>query len=212
MSERRSSSSSDGPNRRRPCRGGCVWMTSMSKPGCPPGHRLCDTAEADQSERRAVHVPGQVRAETPSVQRPSRRSRSASDARRSRREDQEEGEVCRGVIEHAWGVAHRHAQAGWRRHVDVVVADRRVGHHPERPGPSGARARSRRSGRSDGRRCRRTAARASPARPRVERRLSRRARSRGRHREGVGPALGQRAGDEERAPPSGWCSRWPRHP
>ena len=76
----------------------------------PLRHGSCDAAEADQSEGRAVHVAGQVGAEAPSP--PSALPQVALGIGRQPRgrQDQEEREIGRGVVEHARRVAHRDAQ------------------------------------------------------------------------------------------------------
>jgi hypothetical protein len=53
-----------------------------------------------------------------------------------RRHEKGPGEVRGGLREHVRGVGHDHPRLGGRRHVDVVVADGDIGHHPE---PGGGR-------------------------------------------------------------------------
>ena len=136
MSERLSNSGSAGTNPLRPVSWRVVWMTSMSNPDA-----LCATARAMRPKPTSPSVaPCTSRARcVPNPQpphRPSRRSRSASEARPRRREDQEEREVRRRVIEDSRCVAHRDAHLGGRCDVDVVVPDRGVCHHTQSPGPS----------------------------------------------------------------------------
>ena len=70
-------------------------------------------------------------------QAPDRRSRSASPPEAAGGQDQEEGEVGRGLVEHPRRVADVDPQAPGGGDVDVVVADGHVGHHLQparRPG------------------------------------------------------------------------------
>ncbi len=65
------------------------------------------------------------------VQRPARRSASASVARATRGQDQQEGEIGGRLVEHARRVADRDAELRGGGHVDVVVAHRDVRHDPQ---------------------------------------------------------------------------------
>ena len=51
-------------------------------------------------------------------------------------QDEQEGQVGRGLVQDARGVAHGDAEAGGLGHVDVVVPHRGHAHHPQ---PAGAR-------------------------------------------------------------------------
>ena len=96
--------------------------------------RLADAAEPDEPERRAVDVLTEVLHDVPA--RPARVSQVRFGGRRQarRREDEEERQVGRGLVEDPRRVAHRDAAP--RRHldIDVVVTDRDVGDGPKPAG------------------------------------------------------------------------------
>ena len=144
MSERSSNSSSVGTKPGRPVSCRVVWMTSMSKPTA----RWATARAIRPNPTRPRVAPCTSRArwspKPQPVQRPSRRSRSASVDRRVAGEDEEEGQVGRRVIEHAGRVADRDPQRMGRDDVDVVVADGRVGHDAELARRARRRARPRR--------------------------------------------------------------------
>ncbi len=103
---------------------------------CSLSHGLADTAESDQPERRAVHVTRQVGAESPALPAALPKIPLGVGGQSCRREDQEERQVGRRVVEHPRRVAHGDTQVGSRGDVDVVVPDGGVGHHTESPGAS----------------------------------------------------------------------------
>ena len=82
------------------------------EPGGPPRHRLADAAVAHDPERGAVHVGAQVLRDRPA--RPAVAAEVALGLGRQsgRGEDQQEGEVGGGLVEHARRVAHRDAALG----------------------------------------------------------------------------------------------------
>ena len=135
------------PIRRCRCRGACGGAPpcrSRRRGGRPPGR--CGRSPTMPSVR-AVHVDAEEVADVEARSSgPARRSASASDGAPRRGEDQEEGEVGGGLVEHPGRVAHRDAELGGGGDVDVVVAHRDVGDdlQPRRARPA---ARRRRSGR-----------------------------------------------------------------
>ena len=133
MSDRSSSSSSVGTNPVTPVSWRVVWMTSMSKPSALLGDRTRDTAEADQSERGAVYVAGQVGAESPSLPSAFPQVPLCVCRQAGRGEDQQEGQIGRRVVEHPGRVAHRDAHRMRGGDVDVVVAHGGVRHDAQPP-------------------------------------------------------------------------------
>ena len=101
------------------------------------GDRAGDAPEADQAERCPMDVPGQMRSEPPPG--PSAFPQVALGIRRQTggREDQEERQIRRRIVEHPGGVADRDTHRGCRNDVNVVVAHGRIGHDLEPPGPTG---------------------------------------------------------------------------
>ncbi len=99
----------------------------MPNPDAASRDRLADAAIADDTEHRAVHVDAQEVADVEpgpaalaevglGVGRPPRR-----------REQQEEGEIGGGLVEHPRRVADRDPELGSGGEVDVVVAHGHVG-------------------------------------------------------------------------------------
>ena len=99
----------------------------MPNPDARRADRLADAAVADDPERGAVHVDAQEVADVEpgpaalaevglGIGRPPRR-----------REQQEEGEIGGGLVEHPWRVADRDPELGSGGDVDVVVAHGHVG-------------------------------------------------------------------------------------
>ena len=83
-------------------------------------------AEAHEAQRRTVDVAGQMVSEPPSIPAALSRVALCLGCQPGGGQDQEEGQVGCGVVEHPGRVAHRDAQRVSGRHVDVVVAHRRI--------------------------------------------------------------------------------------
>ncbi len=101
-----------------------------------PHHGAPDPAQADDAERGTVHVPSQQELRIPALDaRPVSATHEAiglGDAAR-RGEQQREGEVGRGLREHARGVTHREPSGRGRGDVHVVEAHR-AGRHDAQVG------------------------------------------------------------------------------
>ena len=97
------------------------------EPGAPAGHRPADPAVADHPERGAVDVLAEVLVDGPAVPSTAAQVALALAEETGCRQDQREGQVGGGVVEHARRVADGHAGGRGRLQVDVVVADGDVG-------------------------------------------------------------------------------------
>ena len=103
--------------------------------GGPLRHGAGDAPVPDQAQGRTVYVMGKVIGEAPPVPTAVAQVVLGRAGVSGGRQDQQEGEVGRGGIEDAGGVAHCDAPCVGAGHVDVVVPHGGVGHdaQPARP-------------------------------------------------------------------------------
>ena len=114
-----------------------------AEPRGAAGDRLSDAAVPHDPERGAVDVDAQEVADVEAGPASGAEVGLGVGGPPARGEDQEEGEVGGGLVEHPGRVAHRDPQLRRGGDVDVVVADRDVGNdlQPRRAGAAGRRRR-----------------------------------------------------------------------
>ncbi len=99
--------------------------------GATTGDGLPDAPEADDAQDRLVRVDTEVLGDPPTRPAPGPQVTLGVRGEPSRREDQQERQVRRGLVEDPRRVAHRDAPRRRRGDIDVVVADRDGGDDPQ---------------------------------------------------------------------------------
>src|SRR5205823_8179009 len=98
-----------------------------AKAGGAASDRATDATETDEAERGRVHVDTEEVADVEAGPATAAQVGLGVGGAARRGEEQQEGEVGGGLVEHTRRVAHRDAEVACGGDVDVVVAHRHVG-------------------------------------------------------------------------------------